>query len=68
MPRPHIERVVREVCGEEAADAIARMKKKDAAERAEQLLGEAGWLPEQLRGSPISGELRAGPSYPIAAE
>lgn len=68
VPKLHIERVVREVCGEEAAGAIAKMKKKDAAERAEQLLGEAGWLPEQLRGSPISGELRSRPSYPIAAQ
>lgn len=42
---------VREVKGEQAAQLIGHLKKAEMAERAQELLGESGWLPEPLRTS-----------------
>ena len=49
--KPLIELIVRTECGDETADALGPMKKKDAAAEAERLLEGRGWLPEQLRGT-----------------
>jgi ParB family chromosome partitioning protein len=45
-------RILQAVCeakGEQATQLVGHLKKGDMAERAEELLGGSGWLPESLR-------------------
>jgi hypothetical protein len=49
VTKARILQAVREAKGEQAAQLMDHLKKGDMAERAEELLGGSGWLPEPLR-------------------
>ena len=49
VTKARILQAVREARGEQAAQLMDHLKKGDMAERAEELLGGSGWLPESLR-------------------
>lgn len=49
VPKARILAVLRENCPPEVLADAAKLKKNDLAQRAEQLLAGAGWLPEPLR-------------------
>jgi ParB family chromosome partitioning protein len=49
VTKARILQAVREARGEQAAQLMDHLKKGDMAERAEELLGGSGWLPEPLR-------------------
>lgn len=49
VTKAHILAAVREAVGDEAAERIARLKKSEMAQVAEQILAGTGWLPSVLR-------------------
>jgi ParB family transcriptional regulator, chromosome partitioning protein len=49
VTKARIVQAVLEARGEQAAQAIASLKKGEMAEKAEELLTGTGWLPEPLR-------------------
>ena len=49
VTKARIVQAVREAKGEQAAQLIDHLKKGEMAERAQELLGGSGWLPEPLR-------------------
>ena len=49
ITKARIVQSVREAKGDQAADALAPLKKGEMAERAQELLAGTGWLPEPLR-------------------
>ena len=65
VTKSRILQAVREAKGEGAAQLIEHLKKGEMAERAQELLAGAGWLPEPLRtpGRPI-----AAPALPAESE
>lgn len=60
IPKQQIVAAVREQLSDNEADAIAAMKKVDAAGEAERLMAGTGWLPQQLRRTSIvTGDIAA---------
>jgi ParB family chromosome partitioning protein len=49
VTKARIVEAVREAKGDQAAQAIATLKKGEMVERAQELLADTGWLPEKLR-------------------
>ena len=64
VTKARILEAVREVKGDEAADRIAGFKKPAMVEAAEELLADAGWLPEPLR-TPKPADDGADPAFEL---
>lgn len=78
VTKARIVQAVREANGDQAADALAPLKKGEMVERAQELLAGTEWLPEPLR-TAVSTEVAAEPlttvdnadngdAWPVAAE